>query len=80
LSESEEEKSTNVIITPAVYLRYIHSLRDNYVQQSSQIEERKNKLEKLLQKLETISTQVKFICKVQAVLEITILFVSEQLR
>ena len=57
-SESPDEKSTNVIITPAVYLRYIHTLRDNYVEQSGHIEERKNRLEKLLQKLEAISVQV----------------------
>ena len=47
-----------MIITPAVYLRYIHTLRDNYVEQSGHIEERKNRLEKLLQKLEAISVQV----------------------
>ena len=48
-----------VLISPANYLRFLHTLNSVYVANNSKIEDKKVRLEKLIQKIETISEQVK---------------------
>ena len=47
-----------VLISPANYLRFLQTLNSVYVANNSKIEDKKVRLEKLIQKIETISEQV----------------------
>ena len=44
-----------VLISPATYLRYLQTLNTVYTANNSKIEDKKARLEKLVQKLDTIS-------------------------
>ena len=52
------ELPRGVLISPATYLRFLQTLNTVYVANNAKIEDKKARLEKLVQKLETISGQV----------------------
>ena len=52
------ELPRGVLISPATYLRFLQTLNTVYVANNTKIEDKKARLEKLIQKLETISGQV----------------------
>ena len=49
-----------VLISPANYLRFLHTLNTVYVANNTKIEDKKVRLEKLIQKIETIAEQVSY--------------------
>ena len=55
---SEADKNSKIQISPAMYLQYLNTLSKTYVQQFSKIEEKRNRLERVLHKLENIGGQV----------------------
>ena len=57
-SKGENQLPRGVLISPATYLRYLQTLNCVYVANNAKIEDEKVNLEKLIQKLETISAQV----------------------
>ena len=48
----------NIQMSPSMYLQFLVAMAKNYLQSFHEIEEKRNRLEKVLQKLETISSQV----------------------
>ena len=53
-----DNSSSNVQISPAMYLQYVTTLSKTYVKLFSSIEETRNRLEKIQHKLENVSGQV----------------------
>jgi hypothetical protein len=53
-----KELPRGVLISPATYLRFLQTLNTVYVANNAKIEDKKARLEKLIQKLDTISGQV----------------------
>ena len=59
-NKGKNELPRGVIISPATYLRFLQTLNTVYVANNAKIDDKKVRLEKLIQKLETISNQVSF--------------------
>ena len=56
--KGENKLPRGVLISPATYLRFLQTLNTVYVASNAKIEDKKATLDKLIQKLETISAQV----------------------
>ena len=59
-SELCNKQEELVQISPAMYLHFVTTMSKSYVQNVGKIEEKRNRLEKVLHKLETIAGQVRF--------------------
>lgn len=55
---SESDTDDKIQVSPAIYLQYITTLSKTYCQLFAKIEDKRNRLEKVLHKLENISGQV----------------------
>ena len=58
MAEDGSIEEHNIQMSPSMYLQFLTVLAKNYSQSFHEIEEKRNRLEKVLHKLETISSQV----------------------